>query len=102
MDFSAGRNAVVASFLFDDEEDRKYLKITKCTSQFLIQEYDKVRGVFLVLLPVYMNHLDDLPWDDDYDEEWIDLDFLIPMEIDMKGNVNILWDDVIYAHDDWW
>lgn len=97
LDFSTGHNAVAASFLFDDEADRKYLKITKCTSQLIVTGYDETTGVFSVLLPVYMKHLDE-PGDD----EWIDLDFLIPMEIDIKGNVNILWDDVRYAHDDWW
>ena len=97
LSFSAGRNTVVASFAFDDFEDQRTLKITKCTSQLIVTGYDETSGVFSVLLPVYMKHLDE-PGDD----EWIDLDFLIPMEIDIKGNVNILWDDVRYAHDDWW
>ena len=97
LSFSAGRNTVVSSFAFDDLEDQKTLKITKCTSQLIVTGYDETSGVFSVLLPVYMKHLDE-PGDD----EWIDLDFLIPMEIDIKGNVNILWDDVRYAHDDWW
>jgi hypothetical protein len=97
LEFSAGRNTVVASFLFDDEEDRKYLKMTQCTSQLIVTDYDATSGVFNMLLPVYMKHLDDPD-----DDEWIDLDFLIPMEIDIEGNVNILWDDVEYAHDDWW
>jgi hypothetical protein len=97
LSFSAGRNTVVSSFAFDDFEDQRTLKITKCTSQLIVTGYNESSGVFSVLLPVYMKHLDE-PGDD----EWIDLDFLIPMKIDTKGNVNILWDDVIYAHDDWW
>ena len=97
LSFSAGRNTVVASFAFDDFEDQRTLKITKCTSQLIVTGYDENSGVFSMLLPVYMKHLDE-PGDD----EWIDLDFFIPMEIDIKGNVNILWDDVRYAHDDWW
>ena len=97
LSFSAGRNTVVSSFAFDDLEDQKTLKITKCTSQLIVTGYDESSGVFSVFLPIYMKHLDE-PGDD----EWIDLDFLIPMKIDTESNVNILWDDVIYAHDDWW
>ena len=96
LSFSAGRNTVVSSFAFDDLEDQRTLKITKCTSQLIVTGYEETLGVFSVLLPVYMKHLDEPGGD-----EWIDLDFLIPMEIDIKGNVNILWDDVRYAHDDW-
>ena len=97
LSFSAGRNTVVSSFAFDDLEDQKTLKITKCTSQLIVTGYDEASGVFSAFLPIYMKHLDK-PGDD----EWIDLDFLMPIQIDTEGNVNIIWADVKCAHDDWW
>jgi hypothetical protein len=40
-----------------------------------------------------MKHLDD--------GEWIDLDFFVPLTIDESGDVEIDWDNVLHAHDDW-
>ena len=97
LTFSASRNSVSCSFKFEDEDDRKQLKMTKCTAQMVVTGYDSRTGIFDVLVPVYMKHLDE-PGDD----EWIDLDFLIPIRIDGKGNIEILWDEIDYAHDDWW
>ena len=97
LTFSAGRNSVSCSFEFEDEDDRKQLKTTKCTAQMIVTGYNSRTGIFDVLMPVYMKHLDE-PGED----EWIDLDFLIPIKIDRQGNIEILWDEIDYAHDDWW
>ena len=101
LEFKANSNTVTSSFIFDveiedydgeplyDSSDNKTMK--KCTAQIVITDYDA--GLYSAIVPLYMKHLDD--------GEWIDLDFLVPLTIDESGDVEIDWDNVLHAHDDW-
>jgi uncharacterized repeat protein (TIGR02543 family) len=103
LEFKANSNTVTSSFIFDVEiedydggtlyspSDNKTMK--KCTAQIVITDYDAEQGLYSAIVPLYMKHLDD--------GEWIDLDFLVPLTIDESGDVEIDWNNVRHAHDDW-
>jgi hypothetical protein len=98
--FKKGSRTVYGMFEMDPKYTPEWEKLamTKSAFKLIVVDYDAQTGIFSALLSASFAHYDDYP----FEGECQDLDFLVPLEIDRNGYVDILWNKVDYAHDDWW